>query len=115
VLPPAEDIETWLNFASLCRKSGRISQARSTLVKLLQVCTLHLVYDGFFLMLPLFCVPYSIYFRSQYDPEITPENVQYHGPPQVMLAYLKFQWSLGEDSKRREAFSRLQVSYFPLV
>ncbi|MCH87478.1 serine/threonine-protein kinase TOR-like, partial [Trifolium medium] len=79
VLPPGEDIETWLKFASLCRKSGRLSQARSTLVKLLQ-----------------------------YDPEITPENVRYHGPPQVMLAYLKFQWSLGEDSKRREAFIRLQ-------
>ncbi|KAK7308127.1 hypothetical protein VNO77_41724 [Canavalia gladiata] len=79
VLPPVEDIETWLKFASLCRKSGRISQARSTLVKLLQ-----------------------------YDPEISPENVRYHGPPQVMLAYLKYQWSLGEDSKRREAFIRLQ-------
>ena len=38
MLPPVEDIETWLKFASLCRKSGRISQARSTLVKLLQVC-----------------------------------------------------------------------------
>ncbi|KAJ1381615.1 Tetratricopeptide-like helical domain superfamily [Sesbania bispinosa] len=79
VLPPVEDIETWLKFASLCRKSGRISQARSTLVKLLQ-----------------------------YDPDISPENVRYHGPPQVMLAYLKYQWSLGEDSKRREAFIRLQ-------
>ncbi|XP_061354471.1 serine/threonine-protein kinase TOR isoform X2 [Gastrolobium bilobum] len=79
VLPPVEDVETWLKFASLCRKSGRISQARSTLVKLLQ-----------------------------YDPEISPENVRYHGPPQVMLAYLKYQWSLGEDSKRREAFIRLQ-------
>ncbi|KAL5182201.1 Serine/threonine-protein kinase TOR [Glycine soja] len=79
VLPPVEDVETWLKFASLCRKSGRISQAKSTLVKLLQ-----------------------------YDPEKSPENVRYHGPPQVMLAYLKYQWSLGEDSKRREAFIRLQ-------
>lgn len=79
VLPPVEDVETWLKFASLCRKSGRISQAKSTLVKLLQ-----------------------------YDPEKSPENVRYHGLPQVMLAYLKYQWSLGEDSKRREAFIRLQ-------
>ncbi|KAG5122941.1 hypothetical protein JHK82_029678 [Glycine max] len=79
VLPPVEDVESWLKFASLCRKSGRISQAKSTLVKLLQ-----------------------------YDPEKSPENVRYHGPPQVMLAYLKYQWSLGEDSKRREAFIRLQ-------
>lgn len=37
VLPPSEDIETWIKFASLCRQSGRISQARSTLIKLLKV------------------------------------------------------------------------------
>ncbi|KAJ0077737.1 hypothetical protein Patl1_37311 [Pistacia atlantica] len=37
VLPPTEDIDTRLKFASLCRKNGRASQARSTLVKLLQV------------------------------------------------------------------------------
>ncbi|KAJ6299158.1 hypothetical protein OIU76_020180 [Salix suchowensis] len=79
VLPPTEDIDNWLKFASLCRKSSRISQARSTLVKLLQ-----------------------------YDPETYPETVQYHGPPQVILAYLKYQWSLGEDHKRKEAFARLQ-------
>ncbi|KAL6013172.1 hypothetical protein ACLOJK_003664 [Asimina triloba] len=79
VLPPTEDVETWLKFASLCRKSGRISQARSTLVKLLQ-----------------------------YDPELSPASSSYHGPPEVMLAYLKYQWSLGEDHKRKEAFSRLQ-------
>ncbi|KAG5625282.1 hypothetical protein H5410_010500 [Solanum commersonii] len=36
VLPPTEDIDTWIKFASLCRKNGRISQARSTLIKLLQ-------------------------------------------------------------------------------
>ncbi|KAL6964513.1 non-specific serine,threonine protein kinase [Sarracenia purpurea var. burkii] len=89
VLPPTEDVETWLKFASLCRKSGRISQAKSTLVKLLQ-----------------------------FDPETSPENIHYHGPPQVMLAYLKYQWSLGEDHKRREAFAKLQdlameLSTFP--
>ncbi|KAF4388935.1 hypothetical protein F8388_026664 [Cannabis sativa] len=36
VLPPTEDTDNWLKFASLCRQSVRISQARSTLVKLLQ-------------------------------------------------------------------------------
>lgn len=45
VLPPTEDVETWLKFASLCRKSGRISQARSTLVKLLQVSSAFLWAD----------------------------------------------------------------------
>uniref|UniRef100_A0A1D1Y0I7 Serine/threonine-protein kinase TOR n=2 Tax=Anthurium amnicola TaxID=1678845 RepID=A0A1D1Y0I7_9ARAE len=79
VLPPTDDVETWLKFASLCRKNGRISQARSTLIKLLQ-----------------------------YDPESCSENLSYRGPPQVMLAYLKYQWSLGEDTKRKEAFSKLQ-------
>ncbi|XP_052193242.1 serine/threonine-protein kinase TOR isoform X2 [Diospyros lotus] len=79
VLPPTEDAETWLKFASLCQKSGRISQARSTLVKLLQ-----------------------------FDPETCPENIRYHGNPQVLLGYLKYQYSLGEDHKRREALARLQ-------
>ncbi|KAF5936985.1 hypothetical protein HYC85_024491 [Camellia sinensis] len=79
VLPPEEDIDTWIKFASLCRKSGRISQAKSTLIKLLR-----------------------------FDPETCLENIRYHGPPQVMLAYLKYQWSLGEDHKRREAFAKLQ-------
>lgn len=79
VLPPPEDIEAWLKFASLCRKSGRISQARSTLVKLLQ-----------------------------YDPESASGASLSHGHPQVMLAYLKYQWSLGDDIKRREAYSWLQ-------
>ncbi|KAF2294310.1 hypothetical protein GH714_009143 [Hevea brasiliensis] len=44
----------------------------------------------------------------EYDPETCPDNVRYHGPPQVILAYLKYQWSLGEDHKRKEAFARLQ-------
>lgn len=79
VLPPTEDAETWIKFASLCRKSGRISQARSTLTKLLQ-----------------------------FDPETTPETVRYHGDPQVILAYLKYQWSIGDDHRRKDAFCRLK-------
>ncbi|KAJ3676103.1 hypothetical protein LUZ60_003515 [Juncus effusus] len=79
VLPPTEDIETWLKFSALCRKSGRISQARSTLIKLLQ-----------------------------YDPESSPEISLRQGHPQVVTAYLNYQWSLGDDIRKREAFSRLQ-------
>ncbi|XP_042010237.1 serine/threonine-protein kinase TOR-like isoform X1 [Salvia splendens] len=79
VLPPTEDAETWIKFASLCRKSGRISQARSTLTKLLQ-----------------------------FDPETTPETVRYHGDPQVILAYLEYQWSIGDEHKRKDAFCRLK-------
>lgn len=51
VLPPTEDVETWLKFASLCRKSGRISQAKSTLLKLLPVLTFCLLVVGFTLLL----------------------------------------------------------------
>ncbi|KAL3621475.1 hypothetical protein CASFOL_036387 [Castilleja foliolosa] len=79
VLPPTEVAETWIKFSSLCRKSGRITQARSTLTKLLQ-----------------------------FDPESTHETVRYHGDPQVIQAYLKYQWSLGEDHRRKEAFTRLK-------
>ncbi|KAG0576661.1 hypothetical protein KC19_5G097200 [Ceratodon purpureus] len=80
VLPPTEDVETWLKFASLCRKSGRDRQARATLVKLLQ-----------------------------YDPETSPaDDLSFTSAPQVMLAYYKYQWSLGDDIRRRDAFLRLQ-------
>ncbi|KAF6153004.1 hypothetical protein GIB67_021609 [Kingdonia uniflora] len=79
VLPSTEDVDNWLKFSSLCRKSGRISQARFTLVKLLQ-----------------------------FDPESSGGHLSYDGPPQVMLAYLKYQWSLGEDLKRKEAYLRLK-------
>ena len=44
MLPPTEDIDNWLKFASLCLQSGRISQARSTLVKLLQVSSVRLLF-----------------------------------------------------------------------
>lgn len=45
----------------------------------------------------------------QYDPESSPGNSLSHGHPQVVLSYLKYQWSLGDDLKRKEAFSRLEV------
>lgn len=35
VVPMREDMEGWLKFASLCRKSGRPAQAYSMLVDLL--------------------------------------------------------------------------------
>ncbi|PWZ19657.1 Serine/threonine-protein kinase TOR [Zea mays] len=81
VLPPNEDRDTWIKFAELCWKNGRISQARSTLVKLLQ-----------------------------FDPESSPELTLYHAHPQVALAYLKYQYAVGDELKRRDAFSKLQVA-----
>lgn len=35
VLPAHEDSHTWLKFASICRKGGRISQSRATFARLL--------------------------------------------------------------------------------
>lgn len=40
---------------------------------------------------------------------MTPETVRYHGDPQVILAYLKYQWSIGDDHKRKDALCRLKV------
>lgn len=48
----------------------------------------------------------------QFDPESSPESALYRGHPQVVLAYLKYQYAVGDDLKRKEAFSRLQVSLF---
>lgn len=85
VLPPKEDVETWLKFASLCRKSGRTNQSRGTLEKLL----LH-------------------------DPEESspPRAHIYREAPQVMYAYLKYQWfsgkKPGDDQKRFAVFHQLQ-------
>lgn len=87
VLPPEDDVETWLNFASLCRKSGRINQSRTTLENLLPHCS-----EG------------SPLPRAQGTSQA----------PQVVYAYLKYQWfsgkdhKLGVDQKRLAAFHQLQ-------
>lgn len=59
------------------------------------------------------CLTNFLWNLFQYVPETSPENVTVHGPPQVMLAYLEYQYSLGDDVKRKEAFVRLQVYIFP--
>lgn len=47
---------------------------------------------------------------KQYDPETSPpDDLPFTSAPQVMLAYYKYQWSLGDDIRRRDAFHRLQV------
>ncbi|KAH7427558.1 hypothetical protein KP509_10G049100 [Ceratopteris richardii] len=69
VLPPKEDVDTWLNFASLCRKNGRINQSRVTLENLM--------------------TPTAESIALQ-RPSIL---------PQVMYAYLKYLWFTGKDHK----------------
>eukprot|EP00798_Chlamydomonas_sp_ICE-L_P022753 gene22753-29921_t len=81
VVPMNEDVESWLKFASLCRKSGRIKQSHRLLVQMLG-------YN-----------PMSI---------TTPGTQGYgagSGAPNVMLAFLKHSWVVGD---RKEAFQRLK-------
>lgn len=80
VLPAREETGTWLKFASLNRKAGRTRQAHRTLLRLLE-------YD------PSRCKPGSPGYGAG------------SGQPDVMLAYVKHQWALGN---KRDAFARLQ-------
>ena len=80
VLPKSEDIHTWVKFASLCRKSGRVRQSKTTLLQLLQ-----------------------------YDPEVIPQGSPGYGggsgQPYAMYAFLKHMWSTGVFV---DSYSRLQ-------
>ena len=81
VLSMSEDAETWMKFASLCRKSGRVRQSKKTLVQLLK-----------------------------YDPEtITAADVPGYGggsgQPYAMFAFLKHMWATGASV---DAYDRLQ-------
>lgn len=80
VLSMDEERQTWIQFASLNRKAGRLEQARRTLVRLLG---------------------YDPKQRKQYEAGYGASS----GAPDVMLAYLKHMWVTGEKS---EAFHRLQ-------
>ena len=80
VLPVSEDSDTWLKFASLCRKSGRLRQSKRTLIKLLN-----------------------------YDPGLKaagePGYGAGSGAPKAMYAYCKYLWSIGNF---QDAYVRLQ-------
>jgi len=80
VLPVSEDSDTWLKFASLCRKSGRLRQSKRTLTKLLN-----------------------------YDPGLKSAGEEGYGAgsgaPKAMYAYCKYLWSIGNFN---DAYARLQ-------
>ena len=80
VLPKSEDIHTWVKFASLCRKSGRVRQSKATLLQLLQ-----------------------------YNPDVVPQGSPGYGAgsgqPYAMYAFLKHMWSTGVFV---DSYSRLQ-------
>eukprot|EP00879_Flechtneria_rotunda_P007003 GHRR01007352.1.p1 GENE.GHRR01007352.1~~GHRR01007352.1.p1 ORF type:complete len:2075 (+),score=775.15 GHRR01007352.1:2-6226(+) len=81
VVPMHEDVEAWLKFASLCRKSGRQRHAARMIIQLLR-------YD-----------PQTITKPGQ------PGYGGGSGAPAVMLAYTKHLWATAD---RREALSRLR-------
>lgn len=82
VLGMHDDQDTWLRFASLCRKSGRTRQSHRTLLQLLGYDPLSIPQPG----IPGFGAG--------------------SGNPDVMFAYLKHLWATG---KRQEAHRRMEV------
>ncbi|CDS00383.1 hypothetical protein [Sporisorium scitamineum] len=78
VLTPADDTETWIKFANLCRKSGRMVLAEKTLNSLLGP------------------------ERTNADPR---SLIGPRAPPPVIYAHLKFMWASGA---RIESLSYLQ-------
>ena len=69
VIPPKENIDMWIKFANLCRKSGRIGLAEKSLDLLHKV--------------NLEAEPSALYGSS--------------GVPEVLYAQLKYQWSTGQQ------------------
>ncbi|GLC61314.1 hypothetical protein PLESTB_001742500 [Pleodorina starrii] len=81
VVPMAQDVDNWLKFASLCRKSGRQRQAYRMLLQLLRYNPMAITQPG------------------------QPGYGAGSGAPHVMLAFLKHLWTQGQ---RTEAYSRIK-------
>ena len=82
VLSPKENIDMWIKFANLCRKSGRIGLAEKSLVKLLND-------NG---------------GQQQSGQPLLPNGLNRqagpHGPvvvPDITYAQLKYQWAIGQQ------------------
>nr|ABB13529.1 target of rapamycin kinase [Chlamydomonas reinhardtii] len=81
VVPMAQDVDSWLKFASLCRKSGRSRQAYRMLLQLLRYNPMNITQAG------------------------NPGYGAGSGAPHVMLAFLKHLWTQGN---RTEAYNRIK-------
>lgn len=77
VLSPREDFQTWLKFASLCRKTGALSQAYKIVVSLLGC-----------------------------DPVTNPDVILRLQDPRLILAYSKNQWDAGNKRYAYEVLQR---------
>lgn len=73
VISPKENMEMWIKFANLCRKSGRIGLAEKSLNSLLDI-------EGG-------------------GGTIASFSTNMRAPPQVMYAHLKYMWATGDQQK----------------
>ncbi|KAL8826647.1 MAG: hypothetical protein Q9170_007322 [Blastenia crenularia] len=80
VVGPRENVEMWIKFANLCRKSGRIGLAEKTLDSL---------------------------HRSNVDPD-SKVLIGTSGVPDIIYAQLKYKWSCGPQ-QHQPALDRLQI------
>ncbi|XP_039428931.1 serine/threonine-protein kinase Tor-like [Culex pipiens pallens] len=78
VVNPANDVRTWLKFASLCRKSGSLKLSEKTLVMLLR-----------------------------YDPSEFPEHALQHSEPDISFAYTKHMWMAGQRKRAYDQLNSL--------
>ncbi|XP_046969780.1 serine/threonine-protein kinase Tor-like [Vanessa cardui] len=78
VLTPREDFKTWLKFASLCRKTGAISQAHKIVLSILGS-----------------------------DPVTNPDVLLHAQDPRIVLAYSKNLWDVGNKRYAYDVLQRL--------
>ena len=81
VLSPKENIDMWIKFANLCRKSGRIGLAEKSLKSLQTI---------------------------QVDPNIDPLYVS-SGIPEVTYAQLKYQWTTGQYQSAQQRLREFTI------
>nr|AEA11029.1 target of rapamycin [Ochlerotatus triseriatus] len=78
VVQPANDVKTWLKFASLCRKSDSLKLSEKTLVMLLR-----------------------------YNPSEYPDHPLEFMQPDISFAYAKHLWAAGDQQKAYNQLNRL--------
>jgi FKBP12-rapamycin complex-associated protein len=84
VVTPRENIEMWVKFANLCRKSGRLGLAEKTLNSLLGDDQ------------PAIGGPVRFFLSSLFLARLNSLPFQaMSGPPQVIYSHLKYQWATG--------------------
>lgn len=87
VIKPKENMQMWIKFANLCRKSGRMGLAEKSLKSLIGN------EDSLEVILPLSGTDTG---RQHY------RNLPRHIPPQVNYAVLKYHWATGRQSAALE-------------